>query len=453
MSAKIRALQAQKAAAIDAMRALSNGLADGTEFTPEQKAQFDQFKATAATAQGAIDREQELAVLEAGLTRTDPQQPNAPNAGTTATIPAGTILVTENITLDPKRGFKSKGEFFKAVKNAAFAQQNGQATDRRLTMQAAAPGNGTTMNESSGADGAFAIPPEFSTEIWRLSIEGESALLPLTANSEISTNGMSFPKDETAPWDPSGVTAYWKGEAGSGTPSKPVFGLDTLRLKELMVLVPVTNELLDDAPALGGYLTQLASDRIQWKTNEAILFGAGGAVPLGCMNTGAGPLIVVAKETGQAPASLLQLNISRMRSRLKTGELKNAIWIGNPDILPSLESMVVGQIPVFLPPGTGLHAGWDGTLNGRPLTLSEHANGLGQQSDLSLVSLKGYRTITKAGGIETATSMHLYFDANATAFRFIFRMDGQPITKAPIPAPAGKNSQTRSYFVTLAARP
>jgi len=141
-----------------------------------------------------------------------------------------------------------------------------------------------------------------------------------------------------------------------------------------------------------------------------------------------------------------------MRSRLKTGELKNAVWVGNPDILPALEGLTVGNIPIFLPPGTGLREAYDGTLNGRPLILSEHASAFSAQSDLSLLSLKGYRTITKAGGIETATSMHLYFDQALTAFRFMFRIDGQPIPKAPITPPTGKSTNTRSYFVTLGAR-
>jgi HK97 family phage major capsid protein len=458
MNAKIRALQAKKAEHVDAMRAMSDKLAaEARDFTADEQAQFDAHMEAAQAAQRSIDREHAVAALESGLQRPAPatgaSTPTAPPPAGGVVIPANAeIRVSENVENDPKRGFKSQGDFFQAVRGAALAVHGNGRVDPRLTVQAAAPGS-TTMSESNGADGSFAIPPEFSQEIWKLSIEGEQALLPLTKNTEIGTNSMSFPKDETAPWDPSGVTAYWRGEAASATPTKPVYGLDTLRLKELMVFVPVTNELLEDAPALGGYLTDLAADRILWKTNEAILFGGGGQQPLGCMNSNSGPLIVCPKETGQATSTLVQANISRMRSRLKTGELKNAVWVGNPDILPALEGMTVGQLPIFLPPGQGIHAGFDGTLNGRPLILSEHANTLGQQSDISLLALSGYRTITKAGGIESATSMHLYFDANATAFRFIFRIDGQPITKAPIPAPAGKGSQTRSYFVTLAARP
>jgi hypothetical protein len=46
--------------------------------------------------------------------------------------------------------------------------------------------------------------------------------------------------------------------------------------------------------------------------------------------------------------------------------------------------------------------------------------------------------------------MHLYFDADATAFRATFRVDGQPkITSAISQA---KGSNTLSPFIQLAAR-
>jgi HK97 family phage major capsid protein len=431
-----RILMQRKAAALAAAKGLNAAAAAADrDLTAEELTQFDAHMAEAESLQANIERAERLEAADLGV-----------EVGADARIEVG----VDRATLDPKGGFKSSGEFFKAVKGAAMSQQTGHAIDKRLLIGAAAPGAGTYMNEGNGADGGYAIPPDFSREIWRASLE-EGSLLPMTANTEVTGNSMVFPKDETTPWGGAGVQAYWRGEAAQVNASKPVLGTDMQRLKELMVLVPVTNELLEDAPALGSYLAPLASERIQWKANEAILFGPGGGQPYGALTGGS--LVTVAKESGQAAASIVQMNISKMRSRLKTGELKNAIWIGNPDILPALEGMTVGQIPIFLPPGTGLReGGYDGTLNGRPLILSEHANALGAQGDLSLVSLKGYRTITKANGIQTDTSMHLYFDANATAFRFIFRMDGQPIMTAPITPPQGKSTNTRSYFVTLGAR-
>ena len=61
---------------------------------------------------------------------------------------------------------------------------------------AAAPSN--FSNEASGQDGGFLVPPQFSQEIFKLSL-GEDPLLPLTDNVELSGNSMAFPKDETTP--------------------------------------------------------------------------------------------------------------------------------------------------------------------------------------------------------------------------------------------------------------
>lgn len=432
MSKKLRELTARKAAHVAAMRAIADkATTEGRDLTDEEVAAFDAEKSKAASAQAAIEREQELIEHERSAGAVIPDDANI-----------GTL--TDRAAADPKRGFATFGEFAASVR---AANSKGGQIDSRLQIGAAAPS--TYGNESSGQDGGYAIPPAFSTSIWNMSL-AEGSLIPMTDNTEVTGNSMTFPKDETTPWGGTGVQAYWQAEAAVVQASKPQLGVDTLRLHKLMSLVPVTDELLADASALGSYLGNQAPEKIMWKANEAILFGTGAGQPKGCLNSAA--LVVVAKESGQAAGSLVQPNISKMRSRLKTGELKNAIWVGNPDILPALEGMTVGNIPIFLPPGTGLREAYDGTLNGRPLILSEHANALGAQSDLSLLSLKGYRTITKAGGIETATSMHLYFDAALTAFRFMFRIDGAPIISKPITPPEGKSTNTRSYFVTLGAR-
>jgi len=430
-SKRIRELQAKKAAAVDKAQAINAKASaeNDRDLTAEESTAFKAAMDEAGSLQASIEREIDLLAHKAD---------DSDNSGR---IPH--ISVHDRSDDDLQGGFRSFGEFASAVR--AAGSPNG-SLDERLRIGAVAPG--TYSQEAVGADGGFAVPPQFSQEIWRLSL-GEGSLLPYTQNTEVTGNSMVFPKDETTPWGSSGVQAYWRNEGPAATGSKLKLGVDMLRLHELTVLVPVTNELLDDAPALGSYIAPLASERIQWKTNEAILFGTGAGQPLGVLSGGNNAAIVVAKESAQTTQTIVQANISKMRSRLLTGNLGSAIWIGNPDILPALESLTVGQIPIFLPPGTGLRESYDGTLNGRPLILSEHASAFSSQGDLSLLALNGYRTITKAGGIDTATSMHLYFDANATAFRFIFRIDGKPIISAPVQTPKGN---TRSYFVTLGAR-
>jgi HK97 family phage major capsid protein len=430
MSKQLRALQARKSALVKEARALTDLAAtESRDMTDAEVTAFDALRGKIDAASASIDREAALIAEEARLSASN----------------ALGVVVTDNRELDPKRGFASIGEFMQAV---YLSQKPGKSMDERLFIGAAAP---TSFgNESAGQDGGFLVPPDFSKEIFRLSL-GEDSLMPLTDNVEITANSMAFPKDETTPWGTNGIRAYWQGEAAAANATKPVMGLATLRLKKLMALVPTTDELLDDASALTSYLPDKVATSIRWKTNESILFGAGNGIPIGCMNAGA--VVTVAKETGQATQTLVPQNLAKMIARLPPGSFGNAVWIINNDVLPALFTLSLGNYPIYLPNGLtvgGIQVSPYGTLLGRPVIVSQHANTFSSQGDVMLVDLSYYQTITKAGGLQTATSMHLYFDADLTAFRTTFRMDGQSkIASAIDPA---KGSSKLSPFIQLAAR-
>lgn len=464
MSATLRALQAKKADAIKGMRSLSDkAAAESRDFTAEEQAQYDQHKANAESLTASINREQELIAAEAGLgamagggggAQAPPVAGAQPPAGG-VTIAAGARITTEhNADADPNRGFRTLGEFARSVRGAAFAARGAGSMDQRLLalggMQAAAPS--TYGNEASGADGGFLIPAGFSTTLWNLSLE-EQALLPLTNRLPVEGNGMSLPKDETTPWGSNGVRAYWQNEAGAGTPTKPVVGRAELKLKKLMALVPVTDELLEDATALGAYLTPKMAESIRWKTDEAILFGGGNGQPLGAFHAASPAFVTVSKESAQATLTLKPENIAKMVARLLPGSYGRAVWLMNNDALPYLWTLNTNGNQLYLPYGGGqgtFQGSPYGGLMGRPVIVTQHAKSFTSLGDCMLVDLSKYQTIEKAGGITTATSMHLYFDADATAFRSTFRVDGQPMVAAPVSPANGSN--TLSPFVQLEAR-
>lgn len=434
MSKQLRELQARKTALVKEARALTDRAAtESRDLTDEEVTAFDALKGRIDATSAAIDREAALIAEEAQLAVNQALGP----------------IVTDNRAADPMHGFRSAGEFMQAVYQA---EKPGKGIDERLLVgggrSVAAPG--TFSNEAAGQDGGFLVPPQFSQQIFQLSL-GEDSLLPLTDNVEITGNSMAFPKDETTPWGTNGIRAYWQGEAQSAVATKPVLGLATLRLKKLMALVPTTDELLDDANALTSYLPQKVALSIRWKTNESILFGAGNGVPIGALSSGA--TVTVAKESGQATQTLLPQNLAKMIARLPSGSFANAVWIVNNDVLPALFTLSLGNYPIYLPTGLpvgGIQVSPYGTLLGRPVFVSQHANTFSSQGDVILVDLSYYQTITKAGGLQTATSMHLYFDADLTAFRTTFRMDGQSKIVAPI-APA-KGATIMSPYIQLGAR-
>jgi len=425
----MRELLARKSKHVAAMRAITDkAAAEGRDLSDEEAAAFDAERAALERTNAAIEREQALADQERSIG---------------VEIPAGArISVSENVENDPSRGFKSFGEFAQAIRSAAVQPA---AIDQRLVIGAAAPT--TYGNEAGGVDGGFLIPPAFSAEIFTLSLE-DDALLPMTDDVEVGGNGMVFPKDETTPWGTDGVRAYWQAEASAANATKPKLGVTTLRLHKLMALTPVTDELLADSNALESYLPGLMARSIRWKTNEAILFGTGAGQPLGAFNGQAG--VVVAKESGQATQTVQLANITKMIARLPPGSFPRSIWLITPDALPALFGLTLGNYPIYLPVSAGAQGSPYGTLMGRPIMVSQHAAAFSSQGDIDLIDLNYYRTITKAGGVQMASSMHLYFDADATAFRATFRVDGQP--KIVNPIAQAKGSNTLSPFIQLGAR-
>lgn len=339
-----------------------------------------------------------------------------------------------------KWGWRNMGEFAAAV---CAAGMKGAEPDKRLLN---APT--TSGNESSGADGGYAVPPDFRTEIMK-KVQGEDSLLARTDQMQVTGNAISFPRDETTPWGSTGIQVYWEGEGKQLSQSKPALELTQMRLNKLTALVPMTDELLEDAPAMESYLQSKVPEVFVAKMNTAIVAGSGAGQPRGILN--GGDLITVAKESGQSADTIVYNNITKMWSRLYAPARSRAVWLINQDIEQQLFSMVApgALIPAYLPPG-GLSASPYGTLMGRPVIPVEACPTLGDAGDIVLSDLSRYLTILKTGGMRTDVSIHLWFDYDTTAFRFIFRMAGQPHYSAPITPQNGPN--TRSHNVVLAER-
>ena len=91
-----------------------------------------------------------------------------------------------------------------------------------------------------------------------------------------------------------------------------------------------------------------------------------------------------------------------------------------------------------------------GTLLGRPVIFNEHSRSIGQAGDIQFVNPNGYEAFRKQNGVSFADSIHLYFDYNIRAFRWVFRIGGQPVLSKPV-TPANGNT-TKSHFLALAER-
>ncbi len=361
---------------------------------------------------------------------------------------------------NPNR-FNSLGEQMMAVVRAGHPDT--RAIDPRLSLGGAFQA-ATGMSEGISADGGFLVQTDFQSELLENAYQGGEILsrirrIPISANSNgIAMNGV----DETSRVNGSrwgGIRAYWTGEAALITASQPKFRKIRMDLEKLTGMCYATDELLKDSTALGSWLTQAFSDEFTFKIEDAVMNGTGAGMPLGFLNSGA--TITVAKEASQAAATLVAENIMKMWTRMPARSRKNAVWLINQDVEPQLYQFnvkiknVAGtenvggiQSPVvYQPPGT--NGSSFGTLMGRPIIPVEYCSTLGTAGDIVLTDLTQYLAIDKSA-IESASSIHVRFLYDETAFRFVYRFNGQPMQQAPITP--YKGTTTQSPFVVLQTR-
>ena len=214
--------------------------------------------------------------------------------------------------------------------------------------------------------------------------------------------------------------------------------------KKIFVVTRASRELLNDAPMLGTVINKGFAAEAGFKLDAAILSGTGEGTPLGILNSTA--LITVAKQSGQAAATIVGENITAMWLRLPAPCRRRAVWLCNEDAEGQFETLggASGQA-LYMPAGTGGNS--FPLLKGRPALVVEQSPLLGVTGDITLVDPTQYILID--GGMKSALSVHAGFDVDEVVFRFTWRVDGKGAYSSPIPY---NGSSTRSPFVALGAR-
>lgn len=356
--------------------------------------------------------------------------------------------ITDVKDLEAQKPYSTFGDFLYAVYRAGCP--DGETDKRLLEIRA-----GSGMNESVPSEGGFLVQQDFAAELFAKTHD-QATLLPrcrripigpgkngLKANRIVETSRATGSR-----WG--GVRAYWTDEGALKHDTHPAFGQMDMRLNKLTGLYYATDELLEDVTALGAIATQAFTEEFAWLIDDAILNGTGGGQPKGIMSSGA--LVSVAAETGQVATTIVAENIIKMWARMWARSWPNAVWLINQDCMPQLSQLSIAAgtagIPVYMPAG-GLSTSPYGTLFSRPVIPIEQCATLGTVGDIVLADLSEYLIIEK-GGIQSASSIHVRFVYDETTFRFVYRIDGQPLWNSTLTPANGSN--TVSPYVALATR-
>jgi len=350
-------------------------------------------------------------------------------------------------TLDGK--FERLGDFLQSV----YKANNGRGVNEGLLTVGDSGIVKAALAEGAGDTGGFLVPEEFRSELLSLALE-TSIMRPLAFTIPMSSSTMRMPTIKDTSHASSvfgGVVAYWESEAATLSESEPTFSQMQLVAKKLTGYTVSSNELLSDsAIGLEAVLLQLFPQAITFFEDESFMNGTGVGQPLGILN--AACKVTVAKESGQAAATILYENLNKMYSRMLPTSRARAVWIANIDTMPQLAAMSLAV-------GTGGSAVWIGsggaqgafpmTLWGRPIVFTEHCQTLGTEGDIYFVD-PSYYVIGDRQELSVASSPHVKFTTDETVWRFVERLDGRPWLESALTPAHGSN--TLSPIVTLAVR-
>ena len=405
-------------------------------FTPEQKAKLDELKALKEKAEADVQTYEAMATIDQPVAAGDGARAGASNAS--------------------KKPWGSLAEMLRAVYN--FYSSTGRVVDERLygnldegkSIYAA-----LGANESVPAEGGFLVTPEYATGLLKKTYDVGLLSSRCFKMPMASTRLIMHAVDEDSRKDGSrwgGILAYWLAEAGTYSPTKPKFREMQLVANKLIALSYATEEQLVDGPAWEAYVSEAVPQELSFQIDTAIFSGSGAGQPLGLVNSGA--LVTVAKESGQTAQTIVTNNILKMWQHMFARSRTNAVWLINQDVEAQLYPLTMGspslaQILMFTPPGMLGNPGPYGLMMGRPVIPIEQASTLGTAGDITLCDMSQY-LLAQRSDVRADTSIHVAFLTGEQAFRFMLRLDGQPMWRKPLTPYQGSN--LLSPFIMLATR-
>ena len=130
-------------------------------------------------------------------------------------------------------------------------------------------------------------------------------------------------------------------------------------------------------------------------------------------------LVTVTRDTG---SKILAADIFNMWTRMWPASRSSAVWYISADAEAQLLGMYLTSTLAF--PWYSIDQSGVTRIFGRPVIVTEYASTLNTTGDIMLVDPTQYFAVRK-GGIEAASSIHVQFVTDETAYRWVWRVGGQ----------------------------
>jgi HK97 family phage major capsid protein len=430
----IESLRAKLAQVAGDMAALTAAVqAENRGMNEEENKKFQALDVEYGQLEASIKNFERVEAVAAAQSQPAPRQvqPEMSTVSTTGAPRQGAMSSTGPITGSvvahgyANHGFaKGEGEFYLAVRNAAISGR----VDPRLMVNAVTTWGGETV----GADGGYALPPQFVNGIMSLVMPEDSflrALNPIPTQSDLIT----IPVDEDAPWSAAAITANKTAEGVAITASKPSIKPVKVVMYGVKSLVHVDEKSLRDMAFLAAYVQRKMGEKIRWKVENYVLNGTGENEPLGMLNA---PGLYAVTDTNSTATVIGAEDIALCEASCFSSPGK--FWITHPLVKAQIRTLKLGSTgyPVYT---TDFSQGAKSGLLGYPLYTSEAAKPLNTTGDILCVCPDGYFLAFEAAGPQNANTIAFAFDQNLQSFRSTLYMGGAPSLSAKVLRADGTN--------------
>lgn len=215
--------------------------------------------------------------------------------------------------------FTSRDTLMADVFNAIWHKgpQTGPMADLREKLRV------TNLGSIVPADGGFLVPEQLRVQIISKALES-SIIRPLATVLPMESLRLAIPMADATTNVGSvfgGLVGYWTEEAATLVESSPSLARIQLDAHKLTVRCDVPNELLADSTACQAFLELAMPQTAAFFEDLAFMFGTGVGEPYGLLRSDNPGQVIVAKESGQAAATILWANIVKMYSRMLPSSL------------------------------------------------------------------------------------------------------------------------------------
>lgn len=296
-------------------------------------------------------------------------------------------------------------------------------------LQNALTGDG--FEEGVSANGGYILPVD-KKELIKL-IAPVDMVHSMCDTIFTQSNAVTVPTDADTPWA-SDLAAGVVSEGADMTADESAFGTMTLTLTKNGVLTRVTAEMLEDNTGIGAWVTNKLGDKLSWALH---------AKAIAAFNASGGKKTITSDRGTNAAPDLA--DIQAMWAGMLAQHRTQAVWLINPALETALQNLVIGTVPVYLPP-TGIEGQPYGRLFGRPAMMVEGMAAQGAEGDIMLVAPQTFYAVYKQAGPRIEASAHAEFKADVVQYRAYVRSIFASKFAAVITRP---DSTTAGNVVTL----